>query len=175
MLKFLTTISTTCRCRASRWNGGHICFAKDFPLFSIRRIGFAKLRSFAYHANILVDLAPLTGYLKAAGLRPTNHLSRWWITTAKCSYFRMGLMRRKIGPYGPSPFLSALDPFYRSACTHFTFHALCKEFQTSLSIFPCDFQAFPRPVSRGEKVPFDNVPEIVRLHSFGPLGPDRTE
>ena len=44
------------------------------------------------------------------GFCTTNHLSRWWITTAKCSYFRMGLMRRKIGPYGPSPFLSALDP-----------------------------------------------------------------
>ena len=24
--------------------------------------------------------------------------------------FRMGLMKRKIGPYGPSPFLSALIP-----------------------------------------------------------------
>ena len=23
----------------------------------------------------------------------------------------MGLMKRKIGPYGPSPFLSALDPY----------------------------------------------------------------
>ena len=30
----------------------------DFPLFFIRRIAFAKLRSFAHHANILVDLGP---------------------------------------------------------------------------------------------------------------------
>ena len=28
MLKFLTTISTTCRCRTSRWNGGHIFGAR---------------------------------------------------------------------------------------------------------------------------------------------------
>ena len=60
-------------------------------------------------------------------------------------------------------------------CALFTLYALCKEFETSLSIFPCDFQAFPRPVARGEKISIDNVPEIVRLHSFGPLGPDRIE
>ena len=70
-------------------------FCKGFPLFSIRRIAFAKLRSFAHHANILVDLGPPKfGYLIAAGLRPTNHLSRSWTTTAKRSYFRMGLVKK---------------------------------------------------------------------------------
>ena len=94
----------------------HICFAKDFPLFSIRRIAFAKLRSFAHHANILVDLGPpKPGYLIAASPKPPNRLARWRTASAKRSYFRMGLMKRKIGPYGPSPFLSALDSINRWA------------------------------------------------------------
>ena len=86
-------------------------FCKGFSFIFHTTDRFRKTWSFAHHANILVDLgSPKPGYLKAAGPKPPNHLSRWWTMTAKRPYFRMRFMKRKIGPYGPSPFLSALDP-----------------------------------------------------------------
>ena len=80
----------------------HICFAKDFPLFFIRRIAFAKLGSFAHHVNILVDLGPpKPHYLIAAGLRPTNRLARWRTATGKGTLISNGTYETKNRPLWP--------------------------------------------------------------------------
>ena len=81
----------------------------------------------------------------------------------------------RVGRNFPEPLIGLVLRVILSAhILHYT-HFVKSSRPPALDPLLAIFRFLPRPVSRGEKVPFDNVPEIVRLHRFGPLGPDRIE